>query len=133
MSRLPFYLRFQATQCDVGQALIALGLTALLASILLPAVPAVTAMAIVTLGATQAALTRFRHSPTLPTIMLFHAATYLSLYATFACAVLYTPATASTHALSLRTSFDLACSVLPMAIALQAVVCSLRLSAESRQ
>jgi hypothetical protein len=90
-------------------------------------------MAIVTLGATQATLARFRLSPALPTIMFFHAATYLSLYATFVCAVLYTPVATSTHRLTLQISFDLVCSVLPMAVALQAVVGSLRLSAESRQ
>jgi hypothetical protein len=113
--------------------LIALGLALLLTSILLPVVPAVTAMAVVTLGATQATSSRFRQSPALPTIMLLHAAIYLSLYTTFVCAVLYTPAVTSMRTLSLCTVFDLAASVLPMAIALQAVAGSLRATADSRQ
>jgi hypothetical protein len=133
MPRLSVYLRFKATQLGAGQAPIALGLTALLAAVLVPAMPAVTAMAIVTVGATQATIGRFRQSSARPTIMLLHAAVYFSLYAAFVCAVLYTPAATSVHALSLRTVFDLAGSVLPMAIALQAVVGGLRLSAESRQ
>ena len=115
-----------------GPRLIALGLTLLLASLQIPAIPVVTAMAIVTLGATQSTLARFRQSPALPTVLLFHAALYLSLYVTFVCALLYGPTEASAHALSLLKALDLAMSIAPMAIALQIVGASLRSYADSR-
>lgn len=114
-----------------GPWLIAMGLSMLLASVMFPNFPAVTAMAIVTLGATQSTLARFRQSPALPTIMHFSAAVYLSLYVTFVCAVLYTPA-ASVSALGLLGALDLAASILPMAIALQTTGASLRPAADSR-
>ena len=96
-----FLSRFaQFSGPNFGPLSIALGLTALLTSLLIPAVLAVTSMGIVALGATQATLTRFRLSPALPTIMLVHGVTYISLYAIFVCAVLYTPSMGSAHALS---------------------------------
>jgi hypothetical protein len=116
----------------VGPWLIAFGLTILLTAVLFPSIPAVSAMAIVALGATQSTLLRFRHSPVLPSIMLLHAATYLSLYLTFVCAVLYTPAAGTANALSLLGALDLAASILPMAMALQTVGASLRPAADSR-
>ena len=115
-----------------GPRLIVVGLTALLTSILFPGVPAVSAMAIVALGATQSTFARFRQSPALPTIMLLNAAVYFSLYVTFVCAALYSPAATSESALGLLGAIDLATSILPMAIALQMVGAALRPSADSR-
>ncbi|HEX4413958.1 MAG TPA: hypothetical protein VH107_10055 [Lacipirellulaceae bacterium] len=116
-----------------GALLIAVGLTLLLVSMLMPNVPAVTAMAIVACGATQSTLARGERSPALPTIMLLHAGVYLSLYATFVCAVLYTPHAALTHVLGWPAAFDLGLSIVPMAAALQLVGASLRTTADSRQ
>ncbi len=115
-----------------GPFLIALGLALLLTSILFPAIPAVSAMAILTVGATEATLTRFRHSPALPTFMLAHAATYFSLYATFIGATLYVPAGMPGHALSVRLAIDLIASLPLMAIALRRVVAAQYLPAETR-
>ncbi len=115
-----------------GPFLIALGLSLLLASILFPAVPAVTAMAILTVGATEATLTRYRHSPVLPTLMLAHAAVYFSLYATFIGATLYVPAGLPGHTLSVRLALDLVASIPLMAIALRRVVAAQQLPAETR-
>lgn len=126
-------MRFQLAMCFPGPLLIAFGLTLLLVSLLVPNVPAVTAMAIVAWGATLSTFTRFERSPALPTIMLLHAGVYLSLYATFVCAVLYTSQAALTHALGWQAAFDLALSVVPMAVSLQLVGASLRPAGESRQ
>jgi hypothetical protein len=103
--------------------LIAAGLTGLLASILFPAVPVVTAMAVLTLGATNSTLARFRGSSALPTLMLAHAAVYLSLYVLLIGATLH--AALPTLRLSVGTALDLVASILPMALAIRSVVGSL--------
>jgi hypothetical protein len=127
------YWRFETAKRSAGPLLIAVGLTLLLVSLFVPEVPTVTAMAIVACGATQATFARFSQSPGLPTIMLLHASVYLSLYATFVCAILYLPAADSGHALSIPAALDLAASILPMSVALQAVGRSLHLAADSRR
>jgi hypothetical protein len=115
-----------------GPFLIALGLSLLLASILFPAVPAVTAMAILTVGTTEATLTRYRHAPALPSLMLAHAAVYFSLYATFIGAALYVPSGLPGHTLSVGLALDLVASIPLMAIALRSVVALQHLPAEMR-
>jgi hypothetical protein len=89
-------------------------------------------MAILTVGATEATLTRYRHSPVLPTLMLAHAAVYFSLYATFIGATLYVPAGLPGRTLSVRLALDLVASIPLMAIALRRVVAAQQLPAETR-
>jgi|tagenome__1003787_1003787.scaffolds.fasta_scaffold20910927_2 hypothetical protein len=115
-----------------GPFLIATGLALLLASIVFPVIPAVTAMAILTVGATEATLARYRYSPALPTIMLVHAPTYFSLYATFIAATLYVPVGLPAHTLSVRLALDLVASIPFMAIALRRIVVAQYLAAETR-
>jgi hypothetical protein len=132
MTPSSFRAPFLNASPSAGPWFIAAGLSMLLACVLCPVIPAVTAMAIVTLGATLATLVRFRQSPAIATLMLLHAAVYLSLYVTFVCAVLYKPVEAYSHALSVFTALDLAASIVPIALALQAVGSALRPAAESR-
>jgi hypothetical protein len=83
-------------------------------------------MAILALGATNAMLARFLGTPALCSVLLLHAATYLSLYALFLGATLHAAAAASTIGLDLWQSLDLAVSLLPMAVAAQRVTGALR-------
>jgi hypothetical protein len=133
MSYSPDSTRLNGATHSRGPTLIAFGLTLLLASTIVPAVPAVTAMAIVAWGATQSSVARFGRSPALATVMLVHGGIYLSLYATFVCAVLYAPASTPQQALGWPAAFDLAMSVVPMSFALQAIGAALQTAAESRQ
>lgn len=97
----------------------AIGLAILLAATLWPAMPVVTAMAILGLGATNATLARFRGTPALVPIVLLHAATYVGLYSLFIGATLHAAGATSTVNLGPWAALDLAVSVFPMAIAMQ--------------
>jgi hypothetical protein len=99
-----------------GPCLIAVGLVVLIAAGWIPSLPVVTAMAVLALGATGATLVRFQGASSLRPIMLLHAATYATLYVLFAGAVLHAP---SSVGLSRWAQFDLAASILPMALAAQ--------------
>jgi hypothetical protein len=99
-----------------GPALIGAGLATLVAAMIHPAVPAVTAMALVALGATAVALELIRAASALLPAMLLHLAVYAVLYALFVGATLHA---AARHAGGITTtqSIDLAVSVLPMVAA----------------
>ncbi len=116
-----------------GSLLIAIGIAALLASMWLPNMPVVTAMAVLTLGATDATLARYRRSPALPVITLTHAAVYLSLYSMFIGATLHVPSVALSHGLVRGAVIDLAASILPMAIAVQHMAGTLHLHVDQQQ
>lgn len=98
--------------------LIAAGLAMILAAAWVPAMPVVTAMAILTVGATEATLARFRGSPAVVPVLLMNVATYVSLYGLFIGATMHAAAAASPVGLGLWAALDLAASVLPMAVVL---------------
>ena len=118
MGRTLFHSQVALPSATTGPLLIAVGLAGLLASAWLPAVPVVTAMAILALGATDA-LVRFRHSPALLPIVLLHAAAYTALYGLFVGATLHAAATATGHGLNTWAALDLAASTLPMAFVIR--------------
>ena len=101
--------------------LIAIGLAMLLAAAWWPAIPVITAMSILGLGATDATLVRYRGTPALVPIVLLHAATYVGLYGLFIGATLHAAGTVSPAGLGLWSALDLAASAFPMAIAMQCV------------
>lgn len=121
--------RFSASRSSGGHWLIAVGLAILILAAWMPALPVVTAMAILTLGATDATLARFRGMAAMAPVML-HAATYATLYALFVGATLHAANAASAAPLSGWTLFDLAASILPMGVAAQRIVGAVRQSRE---
>jgi hypothetical protein len=119
MGRSLVHSQVALPSATAGPLLIAVGLAGLLASASLPAVPVVTAMAILSLGATDATLARFRHSPALVPIMLLHAATYTALYGLFVGATLHAAATSAGQGVNAWAALDLAVSTLPMAFVIR--------------
>jgi hypothetical protein len=109
-----------------GPTLIAAGMSILLLAIWSPSLPAVTAMSLVALGATDVTLTRFRGTPALLPIILLHAITYGGLYAMFLGATLHAATTSSVTALDMRSLLDLAASTIPAAAAVRRIAVGLR-------
>ncbi len=101
--------------------LIGAGLAILIAATWIPAVPVVTAFAILALGATEATLARFRSSPALVSIVLLHAATYAALYGLFIGATFHA-AYSTGNSLDACQALDLIASAFLMAIALQRTI-----------
>jgi hypothetical protein len=109
-----------------GPALIAAGMSILLLGVCFSGLPVVSAMSLVTLGATDVTLTRFRGSWALVPVVLVHSTTYGGLYAVFVGSALHA-VTASSAASSVMTTFlDLAASTLPAAAAVRRIVVGLR-------
>ena len=104
-----------------GPTPIAVGLLFLMAAMLWPGMPAVTGMALVTLGATDATLARYRRSVTRLPILVLHAAIYGGLYAIFVGATLdaLNTMSAARQLVYAVTAVDLAISVVPMGIAIE--------------
>ena len=98
--------------CQWAPTLIAVGLAVLLAAAWWPAVPVVTAMALVAFGATGATLARFRGRPALLPVLLVHLAIYGALYALFVAATLHA-STQGNAPVGLPAAIDLAVSVWP--------------------
>lgn len=106
--------------------LIGVGLALLLIYAWLPALPVVTAMAILTLGATHATIERFRGSPARMPILLLHATTYAALYGLFITATLHLAASQSAVALNAVAFGDVLLSTLPISIALRHIAAAVR-------
>ena len=126
MGHTLFHSQVTLPSATAGPLLIAVGLAGLLASAWLPAVPVVTAMAILALGATDAMLVRFRHSPAFVPIILLHSAAYAALYGLFVGATLHATATAAGQGVNAWEALDLAASTLLMALALQRIGSAIR-------
>jgi hypothetical protein len=101
------------------------GLAVLMASMAWPAVPPVTGMALVALGATAATIQRFRNLPALLPILFAYGAIYGGLYALFIRAVLASHV-GPTHQLAWPTAVDLVLSTVPMAAAIGVSVDAVR-------
>jgi hypothetical protein len=131
--RTPALRRAIAIQsAERAPILIAVGLAMIVAAAWVPAMPVVTAMAILALGATDATLSRFRNTPAIVPILLMHAATYVGLYGLFIGATLHAAATASPGGLGIAAALDLAANSLPMAITLQRILSGLRQDLEPK-
>lgn len=89
------------------------GLAILAATLCFPAVPAVTAMALVAWGATTLTVARFRVTPAWPLVCASHLAIYGMLYSMFVGASLHAAAGAL-GSTGLVTTLDVAVSVVPM-------------------
>jgi hypothetical protein len=124
--RLPHLTSHTARIVDSGTPLIGCGLAVLIAAAWISALPVVTGMAVLVLGATNATLSRFRDAPTAGPVLYLHTVTYVGLYALFIGAMLHAAASHPTSGLALVTSLDIAASSVPMAIALKRIAVSLR-------
>jgi hypothetical protein len=113
--------------------LIGVGLAILLAAAYWPSAPAVTAMAIIALGATDAMVSRFRDSAAALPIMVLHGLTYVLLYSIFVGARLHVLAAATTTGVNGLSMLDLAASSFPMTVALSRIFSCLRRSTLSRE
>lgn len=100
-----------------GPALIAAGLAVLILAAWWPALPVVSAMALLTLGATGSTLARFNRSPSLRAFLPVHIVVYAGLYVLFIGAILHAATTRSGGGVDLLRTIDLAASVGPMSVA----------------
>jgi hypothetical protein len=100
---------------------ITVGLVILISASFYPDVPAVTAMALVALGATNTTLARFRATAAIMPVALMHVATYGGLYAIFVGASLQAATIRPMTAFSIAAVADIALSVMPVTLALQRV------------
>jgi hypothetical protein len=113
------FLQSLKSWSDPGRAptLIFVGLAILLASAWWTVLPVVTAMALVALGATGAAMRRSQGSRSSFAVVAAHFFVYLNLYFLFAGAVCH--AAIQADGLTILIGLDLGLSVLPMAILVQ--------------
>ena len=102
-----------------SETYIGVGLAMLIVAVWWTGAPIVTAVAIVSLGATEATLTRFRNTTALLPITIVHGATYAGLYGLFVSATLQAAGTTSAASGPYAVVLDIAASVLPMGLAVQ--------------
>jgi hypothetical protein len=114
-----------------GPRIIAVGVAILVFSAWSPAVPVVTGMALVALGATVATLARFRNSPNRAAFLLVHVCVYGSLYAMFIGALLHAAARWPDTLLRFLAIADVAMSIWPVALAVELLVAGLRSEQQS--
>jgi hypothetical protein len=118
--RLPLLLPHAAFRSAwKGPERIGVGVAILLLNGLWPAVPVVTAMALVALGATAVTLKRFGDAPQGALIVALNLLVYCGLYAIFVCASLHQISLRPDHRPGVLALLDLATSVGPMTIAVQ--------------
>lgn len=114
------------TLAAAGPRLIAVGLAILIAATWIPTLPVLTAMAILTLGATDSTVLRFHRSPALASVLILHAATYATLYALFVGAAFQLGFGAASPRISLVNVLDLFLSLLFLAAAARQIAAALR-------
>lgn len=105
-----------------GPLVASAGLAILAATLCFPAVPAVTAMALVAWGATSLTVARFRATPALPLVCTAHLAIYGLLYSLFVGASLHAAVAHAHGKIGLVTTLDVVVSVVPMLAAAQIAV-----------
>lgn len=101
--------------------LIGVGLALLIAASWWPGAPVVTAMSVITLGATIVTLARLRGTAALVPVMILHGTTYVGLYGLFIAATCRVASSASAGSVPCTVVLDVAASALPMGIALQRI------------
>jgi hypothetical protein len=117
----------------LAPALVGTGIATLFAAAWWPAAPVVTAMAVIALGATEITLSRYRGTTALLPVVILHGATYAALYGLFVGARLHAAGNSAMAGLNGFEAFDLALSLIPMAIAAQRATRCLRQSIPTKQ
>jgi hypothetical protein len=105
-----------------GPEMIAFGLTLLVANAYSSAVPVITGMALIALGATLAVASRFRCSPALPILIGAHLLVYFTLYLLFVGAIFHAAFVKSTGGPTVVQALDLVLSVAPIVAALRSAI-----------
>jgi hypothetical protein len=100
-----------------GPAWIGVGLGLLVANAWWPAVPVVSAMALVALGATAVTVERFRGTPGAYLVVALNLVMYCCLYALFVGATLHHAGVRADHRLGTLTAIDLVASMWPLSAA----------------
>jgi hypothetical protein len=116
-----------------GPLVIAIGLGVLLVASWLPAVPVISSMALLAVGATSVTLARFRGTSALLPVMLVHSATYGGLYVLYFGATLHKAATGDASGLGLFQAADMTASILLMGIVFARTLSDLRPKVARRQ
>jgi hypothetical protein len=105
--------------------LIAVGFLVLLAGACWPAMPVVTGMALVALGASVATAHQLRSAPISCVVIAAHLFVYLNLYLLFVGAVCHAATQAPQDGLTLLQNLDLGGSVVPMALVVRRSVAAI--------
>src|SRR5690349_19490105 len=108
--------------------LVLVGLSLLIASSFWPGTPVITALSIVTLGATDLTIQRFRRSAASLPVILVHAFTYAGLYCTMAGARIHAMGSSPNPSISGWLIADFACSVMPIWLSSRACIAALQKS-----
>ena len=116
-------MRFQAF---TPAFLVSLGLTLLIASSFWARTPVITAIAIVTLGATDLTIQRFRRSTAYLGVIVLHAITYTGLYGTMVGARIHASASSPYPGMIAWLVADFTCSILPICLAARACLAALQ-------
>jgi hypothetical protein len=116
-----------------GPALVVIGLASLIAAAWWPAAPVLSAMGLISLGATEITLRRNCGTAFFPHAAILHAVTYAGLYGLFVGAVFDAAMRSSTPGTTYWASVDFAVSVMPIAMAAKRTFAALRQSASSNQ
>ncbi|HEY4231900.1 MAG TPA: hypothetical protein VGM76_00610 [Lacipirellulaceae bacterium] len=115
--RLPLLKLPVVNQSDSwGPAWIGIGLGVLVAGAWLSAVPVVTAMALVALGATTVTVDRFRGRSRADLVVVLNLLVYCSLYALFFGTMLHQARAGATRQLGPLAAMDLVASAWPLAL-----------------
>jgi hypothetical protein len=116
-------MRFQAF---TPALLVIVGLALLTASTFWPRTPVITALAMITIGATDLTIQRFRESAAYLPVMLLHALTYTGLYGIMAGARIHAAASSPYSGVSGWLLADFACSIVPIWLAIRACIAALQ-------
>jgi hypothetical protein len=100
--------------CESGPVLIAVGLGLLIADGYCRAMPVISAVAIIALGATRVVGLRFGNSPARQALVAAHLVVYSSLYLLFVGAVIHAAFVKPAAGLSILQAMDLTTSALPI-------------------
>jgi hypothetical protein len=115
----------------LGPQLIGFGVGLLLLNAVWPAMPVVTGMALVALGATSATVKRYCDSQNAAFIVAMNLLVYCGLYALFVGATLHQALFAGGHRLGTFAAVDLVLSMLPLAMAVEQTCSALGIRARS--
>jgi hypothetical protein len=107
---------------DHAPRVIAVGLVVLLANSFWPALPVMSGISLVALGATLSVVTRFRSSPARPYLIAAHSFVYFTLYLLVIGAVLHASMAQPGDGLRLVQAIDLLLSMVPMVAAIRAAL-----------
>lgn len=112
----------------IAPALIGIGLAVLVTAAWWPNALVLTAMAIITLGASDSTISRFRDTPSFVPLLLLHGTTYGALYVLFLGATLNAASSATSVRAPSWLMLDFAASAFPVSLAMRRIATAVRQS-----